>query len=151
MWFTKNTKDTDSCQWFASSLHRLVRSHLTFLQNSGLADLLSSNCKLRLLLAGRHDWLQVIVAFLLLQKAISIKHLKLSNFKLCKLERWSTVVYLDRIPALLLSLCVCLSPPIFIWVLIWCLVPVVTIFIICLEAHQVLLWKMSLASITAHT
>lgn len=38
--------------------------------------------------------------------------------------------YFDSVPSLLLSLRVCLSPAIFIWVFIWRLVSVVTVFVI---------------------
>lgn len=41
-----------------------MTSRLTFLQYGGLADLLRSDCKLGLLLAGGDYGLEVIVAFL---------------------------------------------------------------------------------------
>ena len=120
-----------------------VTSYLTFLQYCGFADLLCSHCKFRLLLAGGHYGLEIIVAFLKLntsqQRPVDqfLKKKKTKLSYLSKGERDQSAAghrdlqpYLDSISSFLLSLCVRLSSSIFIRVFVWRLMSVVTVLVI---------------------
>lgn len=106
---------------------------LTFLKYCSFADLLCSHCKLRLLLAGWYDGLEVIVSFLKFWNKDSLvlkkRHFFQNDMRCTRI--WK--LYLDGIPPLLLSLGVRLSSAVFIRVFIWCLMSVVTVFIIYLQ------------------